>query len=81
MPGQNLKFIRSCDGAHQNPLIQTVPFQFLRKGFQFGVRVGVEADVGSKEWTQLSNRNVTELRIRLRNRNLENLLIRRVAGL
>ena len=26
MPGQNLKFIRSCDGAKQNPLIQAVLF-------------------------------------------------------
>ena len=26
MPGQNLKFIRSCDGTNQNPLIQAVLF-------------------------------------------------------
>ena len=41
----------------------------------------MKADVGGKERTQLSNRNVTELCFRLRYRHLKNLLIRCVAGL
>ena len=49
MPGQNLKFIRSCDGTNQNPLIQAVLLQFFRKGFQLGARVGVKADVSGIE--------------------------------
>ena len=49
MPGQDFKFIRSCDRANQNPLIQTILLQFFRKGFQLGARVGVKADVSGIE--------------------------------
>ena len=49
MPGQDFKFIRSCNGTHQNPLIQTILLQFFRKGFQLGVGVGMKANVSGIE--------------------------------
>ena len=81
MPGQDFKFIRSCNGTHQNPLIQTILLQFFRKGFQLGVGVGMKANVGGEEGAQLADWNVTKLRLRFRYRHLKYLLIRRIAGL